>query len=370
MTTSAGEKKYGIYVHIPFCKAKCKYCAFVSTPDFSLESSYASALIGEITESSLHGAHADTVYIGGGTPSCLRRGALTEIINAVRSSFVIDKNAEITVECNPESASDGFFEECRDIGVNRISMGLQSASDAVLSNIGRVHTYSQYVDALKRAAKLFDNISSDIILGLPQQSFADVEHAVDTASERCSHVSVYALTVEEGTPLYKSGYSADDDVIADMYDRACALLEARGFNRYEVSNFARYGEQSRHNNKYWECLPYIGFGVAAHGYDGEYTRFYHGDDICEYIKNVKPLRTALTDKDVYNEYIMLRLRTENGIDLEKFRNRFGFSFETKNKKTIDELVGNGYLCATDSNIRIAPRYMFVMNDIIGRLMLD
>lgn len=370
MTATTDEKKYGIYVHIPFCRAKCKYCAFVSTPDFSLEKSYINALIGEITESDLRGAHADTVYIGGGTPSCMSRGALTRIMNAVRSSFLIDENAEITVECNPESASDEFFCECRDNGVNRISMGLQSASDEVLCKIGRVHTYSQYVDASKRAARYCDNISSDIILGLPKQSFEDIERAVDTVSERCSHVSVYALTIEEGTPLYNSGYMPDDDIVADMYDRAYTLLKARGFTRYEVSNFAKDGRQSRHNNKYWECLPYIGFGVAAHGYDGEYTRSYHGDDICEYIRNVKPLCTTLTDKDRYNEYIMLRLRTEKGIDLADFRNRFGYSFEQINEKTISELVGNGYLCSTDNHIRIAPRYMFVMNDIIERLMLD
>lgn len=370
MTASSGEKRYGIYVHIPFCKAKCKYCAFVSTPNFSLEKSYIKALISEITASDLRSASGDTLYIGGGTPSCLSRGALTEIIKAVRLSFVIDENAEITVECNPESASDDFFCECRENGVNRISMGLQSASDEALRYIGRVHTYSQYVDALKRAAKYFDNISSDIILGLPKQSFADIERAVDTVSEHCAHVSVYALTVEEGTPLCKSGYATDDDLIADMYDRACALLKARGYDRYEVSNFAKKGMQSRHNNKYWECVPYVGFGVAAHGYDGEYTRFYHGGDICEYIKNVKPLCTALTDKDRYNEYIMLRLRTEKGINLTDFKNRFGYSFEHKNESILARLVDDGYLCATDNNIGIAPRYMFVMNDIIEKLMLD
>ena len=366
----SGDKPYGIYVHIPFCKAKCKYCAFVSTPDLSLERDYIDALLREIRGSKLRGAHADTVYVGGGTPSCLQKGAISEIMNALRASFIVHDNAEITVECNPESASDDFFAECRDNGINRISMGLQSANDDVLRKIGRVHNYSQYVTALSRAAKVFDNISSDIILGLPQQTDDDIIMAVNTVKDCCSHVSVYALTVEEGTPLYNDGYSPDDDAVADMYDNARAMLGDCGFHRYEVSNFAKTGKQSRHNNKYWECLPYVGFGVAAHGYDGEHLRYYHGNDINEYIKNVQPNCTVLDDRDRYNEYVMLRLRTEKGIDLQAFRNRFGYSFEQKNRAILEKAVKDGYLCVSPKNVCISPEYMFVMNDIIEELMLD
>lgn len=364
------EKTYGVYIHIPFCKAKCKYCAFVSTPDFSLQKPYVTALVDEIKSSSSVCGAVDTVYIGGGTPSCLYRGGLHNIMHALRDRYDILQNAEITVECNPESVDSNFIAECKDIGVNRVSMGLQSSCDSVLREIGRIHTYSDYINAVTLLSHSFDNISSDLILGLPGQQSYDIINSVSAIAQYCAHISVYALTVEEGTPLYKSGYAPSDDSIADLYDLAYDSLLNLGFHRYEVSNFAICGRESKHNKKYWDCMPYIGFGAAAHGYDGERTRYMHGDDILQYIECSKAQSYALTDKDLYNEYVMLRLRTEKGVVIDDFIKRFGYDFYRRNMDIVDRLQREKLLICTGGSIRIAPEKMFVMNSVIEQLMLD
>lgn len=367
--TFKADNVYGIYIHVPFCKAKCKYCAFVSTPDFSLQNSYVEALIKEINLCTLKGSLVDSVYIGGGTPSCLRRGALSQILSAIYNNFVVSSDAEITVECNPESVTEAFADECKGHGVNRISMGLQSQCNTVLRSVGRIHTLEQYKKAIAILSRRFDNISSDIILGLPLQDISDIEKSVDIISG-LKHVSVYALTVEQGTPLFAEGYSVDDDIIADYYDFVCEKLKRFDFCRYEVSNFAKVGYESRHNNKYWNCMPYIGFGVASHGYDGERTRYMHCDDIAEYIRSPKPQSYLLSDKDMYNEYVMLRLRTERGIVLADFAERFGYDFLKRNKDIINKLQCEGLIICEGGRIKIAPDRMFVMNSIIEQLMLD
>ncbi|MCM1367330.1 MAG: radical SAM family heme chaperone HemW [Roseburia sp.] len=364
------DKQYGVYIHIPFCKAKCNYCAFVSTPDMSLQRAYVNALIDEISKSAARGSRVDTIYVGGGTPSCLYGWALSDIISAVYDTFSVDSNAEITVEINPESCTREFAAECAACGVNRVSMGLQSSDDKILKAIGRLHDRSGFLRAAEILRAKFDNISTDIILGLPEQTAADIETAVNIASDFCAHVSVYALTVENGTKLCADGYAPDDDKTADLYDCAFRLLNDRGYKRYEVSNFALSGRQSRHNGKYWACLPYLGFGVAAHGYDGEYVRCRHSDDIASYIADREVFLTRLSDKDRFNEYVMLRLRTENGIDRQNFRRRFGFDIAEKKGKEIARLCADGYIIADDCSVKIAPEYMFVMNGIIESLMLD
>ena len=271
---------------------------------------------------------------------------------------------------NPESVDDRFIGECVDCGVNRISMGLQSASDDVLTAVGRIHKYADYIAAVEMLSATFDNISSDLILGLPQQDLRDVDRAVDIISRYCSHASVYALTVENGTPLYAQGYKPDDDMIADMYDIAFARLGKNGFERYEVSNFARDGKRSSHNIKYWRYAPYIGFGVAAHGFDGDSTRFAHGDDISDYITDTKPKAYSLTQKDKYNEYVMLALRTADGISLSDYEKRFGNSFTAENDGILTRLVDGGYVAVSDDRVKIADKYLFVMNGIIEQLMKD
>ena len=369
MTEQRADKASGIYIHIPFCRSKCKYCAFVSTPDLSLQHAYVKTLLREIS-SCTNGGAADSVYIGGGTPSCLYNGALEDILRSVHSAFGIGRDGEITVECNPESVTADFIYECKNCGVNRISLGMQSSDDAVLKKIGRAHDFACYKRAIDMLSRHFDNISTDIIIGLPGQTAEDMDRSISVASDHCSHISVYALSVEDGTPLFSEGYRTADDDIADMYDRALPLLERYGFERYEVSNFAKKGRQSRHNNKYWNCEPYFGFGAAAHGYDGEYIRYSHSDDICSYISDPSVRMTVLSEKDLYNEYVMLRLRTSKGIDIVDFRKRFGYCFRDRNSAILTRLAQENSIVMTETGISISPDRMFVMNGIIEELMTD
>ena len=365
------HKNYGIYIHIPFCKAKCAYCSFVSISDASRQQRYIEALLSEIAASESCGAAADTVYIGGGTPSCLFRGAITRILSDIRRAFRLSDGAEITVEANPESCDEAFAEECMNAGVNRISMGLQSANDAVLAKIGRLHTACGFEKAAALLEKTgFRNISSDLILGLPDQDISDVSRAVDIMSRYCKHASVYALTVERGTPLESSHYAPDDDFVADLYDFAVARLAQNGFMRYEVSNFAHFGCESRHNSKYWTGEPYIGFGVAAHSYDGRCLRRRHTDDITEYIETGSSTDEILSEKDRYNEYVMLRLRTEIGLDRKAFFDAFGYDFCEKHAEAINNYVKIGAIIVDGERVRIAPDKMFVMNGIIENFMDD
>ena len=363
--------KPGVYIHIPFCKARCNYCAFVSSTDFSYMQSYVDALCGEIKSCKPKDNRIDTVYIGGGTPSCLYRGALKRIFDELRAVFDIDTNSEITVEANPESCDEAFVEEAVSCGVNRISMGLQSACDGTLKAIGRLHDVKGFVDAVRLVKSHgIDNISSDIIIGLPGQTEGDVKTAIRLACEHCDHISVYGLTVEEGTPLYNSGYTPDDDNVADLYDIARGALDKLGFKRYEVSNFARNGRISRHNSKYWWLIPYYAFGAGAHGYDGERIRYRHSESVAEYIAKRKIYKEKLSDKDVYNEYVILALRTERGICYDDFAERFGKIFGEKIFEMADNLVKQGYLLHSDGYLRIPPSRMYVMNSIIRDLMLD
>ena len=225
MENLAGEG-HSLYLHLPFCESRCGYCNLFSVAGCggAQRDAYLDALEQEIdfAASACSGNRLNTVYIGGGTPSCLYGGALKEIFTALRDCFDINGNAEITVECNPESATEAFAQECRECGVNRISMGLQSSCDDVLRAVGRIHSFDEYVFAVKLLKRYFDNVSSDIILGLPRQTSDDVSRSVDVISEYCDHISVYALSVEQGTPLCNSGYLPDDDRVADLYDYACA----------------------------------------------------------------------------------------------------------------------------------------------------
>lgn len=358
-------------MHIPYCKSKCAYCAFVSGCDFDTQERYVRSLLREIRCFSGKNIVADTVYIGGGTPSCLYRGGIESIISAIRDSFCVSADAEITVEANPESCDVSFSDEIKSAGVNRVSIGLQSANDDVLAKIGRIHTKADFVKAVDvLQCKGIDNISSDIILGLPGETRNDVESGIELLSRCCAHISMYALSVEEGTPLYTSGYLPDDDITADMYEFACNLLENKGFFRYEVSNFAKIGKESKHNRKYWTMQPYIGIGVAAHGYDGKRTRYYHADVMTNYLTDGGVVEVKLSESDLYNEYIMLALRTERGIDESDFASRFGYSFFDRNAEMAEKYIKLGVVERNGGRIRIAPNKMFVMNGIIEDFMLD
>ncbi len=364
------ETKQGIYVHIPFCRSRCAYCGFVSSVGQYDMQAYLDALLSEIGER-VRGA-ADSVYIGGGTPSVLPRGLLRVILNKIRACAQLAEDCEITVEANPDSCDREFLTEFLQSGGNRLSLGVQSLNDAVLRKIGRRHTSAQAREAVRLAKDCgLHNISCDLMLGLPGQTLQDVHSAVGAVCDwGVTHVSVYALAVEEGTQLYRDGYHVEDDAAADMYDEAYARLSSAGFLRYEVSNFCRVGFECRHNRKYWQRVPYVGVGVAAHSFDGA-RRVYNTSDIAGYVAGRRDEKGyTVNAREALEEYIMLGLRTHDGIDFSKIEELCGYDWQMRNGQVLEELTRDGFTERTETGIRLQDTAYYVMNEIIVRLLGD
>ncbi|MCL2675465.1 MAG: radical SAM family heme chaperone HemW [Firmicutes bacterium] len=364
--------KVGLYIHIPFCRgSKCPYCDFVSVgSDFSLPASldmqkkYVAALIREVGKRCGEREYTvETVYVGGGTPSALYRGGLTEIINAVKN--VADFTpVEFSVEANPESADKGFFDECAALRVDRISFGLQSTEDNLLKGLRR-HTYRDFLLALGQAKEAeIKNVSADLMLGLSGQTYFDVEKSVQKLiGLRLKHISVYGLKVEEGTPLYESGFLVDEDKTADFYDIIHKRLKEAGYSRYEVSNFALPSFECRHNRKYWDLSPYLGVGPSACSYlDGFRTK--NTGDLARYIRGEFLESTEDVRSHVLTEYIMLGLRTAEGVELKTLAD---MGMGTEKLKIIDEFILQGCFVLRDGRACIAEPYLYVMNSIVSRL---
>lgn len=355
-------------MHFPFCKHRCAYCSFVSSTDFSLQEEYYYRLKAEISSRVPYG-ESDTLYFGGGTPSAVKHGLLSEVYREIEKYFG-SRYAEFTVEANPDSVSAEFLSECRDMGVNRISMGLQSADDSVLKKIGRIHDVAKFLAAARTIkAYGFENVSSDLILGLPGQTLSDVENAVRLFDKTgMTHVSVYSLSVESGTPLYESGYKPDDDRQADMYGRAVEILKQYGYLRYEVSNFARDGKIALHNYKYWTGADYYGFGAAAHSLEKNVRR-ENTDSLYDYLAG-KTLKAEykLTPTDVRTEYIMLRLRTEKGINLLDYGLRFGVPLLAEKEKEIKKLLSAKVIEINGNILKTTDKGFYLLNSVITELL--
>ena len=286
-------KPLGLYIHIPFCKQKCVYCDFYSlSRSESRMDDYVDALCAHLTETAPFAAGhlVDTVYFGGGTPSYLGEKRLVKILKTVLKRYQVSRDAEITLEANPDSAGDWkALKALRKAGFNRISLGMQSACDQELQSIGRIHTMAQVRQAVEAARKAqFDNLSLDLIYGLPGQTrqrwMENLAAAVDLAPE---HLSCYGLKVEEGTPLYTRRDTADlpdDEAQADMYLDTVDYLLRHGYRQYEISNFARPGFSSRHNRKYWALEEYLGFGPGAHSDFGG-VRYGYALDLESYLRS-------------------------------------------------------------------------------------
>lgn len=313
----------GLYLHIPFCKAKCIYCDFYSLPRAEGQmDAYVSALTAQLAAWRERTADCtvDTVYFGGGTPSYLGPDRLRRLLDAVFQSYRVAPGAEITLEANPDSAQDiSALRQLHDAGFDRLSLGMQSADDAELRRIGRVHTHAQTVRAVENArAAGFDNLSLDLIYGLPEQTMtrwqANLDAALALAPE---HLSCYGLKVEEGTPLFAQRERftlPDDDTQADMYLSVVGLLARRGYEQYEISNFCRPGRASRHNSRYWTLAEYLGFGPGAHSdFGGE--RFALAHDLDAYLAGhtVYSERSAPSARERETERVMLALRTTRGV---------------------------------------------------------
>ena len=372
-----GEKPaQGLYIHIPFCKAKCAYCDFYSLAHSEEKmDAYTAALLRHLEEVAPRaaGMQVDTVYFGGGTPSYLGTARLIRILQTVQRRYDVTRDAEITLEANPDSAGDWrALRKLRRAGFNRLSLGVQSTDDELLRRIGRVHTCEQVQQAVTAARKAkLTNLSLDLIYGLPGQTMEDWQRTLaDAVALGPEHLSCYGLKLEEGTPLWQQRQALtlpDDDAQAEMYLYTVAALSEAGYGQYEISNFARAGRESRHNLKYWRMQEYAGFGPGAHSDFGG-VRYGYVRDLDAYIAGRLVLAEAETDGTLARdfEYVMLSLRTAEGIDRRTFENRYRQRFEAMERLFV-QYEQAGLAQRTEGGWRLTPRGFLVSNSIIVAL---
>jgi len=370
---AAGKKPLGLYIHIPFCRQKCSYCDFYSLPHSEEKmDAYTAALIRHLEEVAPQAAshQVDTVYFGGGTPSYLGAPRLLRIWQTIRKRYDVARSAEVTLEANPDSACDvKALKALRRAGFDRLSLGVQSADDGLLRRIGRIHTFSQVEQAVAAARKVgFRSLSMDLIYGLPGQTMSQWEDTLSAVMALApEHLSCYGLKLEEGTPLWQQRDTCalpDDNTQAEMYLYAVSALAANGYEQYEISNFAKPGFASRHNLKYWHMDEYAGFGPGAHSDLGG-VRFAYLRDLDRYIAGQLILSESEGEETLARdyEYIMLSLRTAEGIDRRLFQQRYRQRFDP-----LDDLLRRyetaGLAQPTENGWRLTPRGFLVSNSII------
>jgi oxygen-independent coproporphyrinogen-3 oxidase len=365
----------GLYIHIPFCLRKCAYCGFYSITDRSLIPAFRSALRREMALYPSWAASFDTLYIGGGTPSILPEGDLEGLITDIRTAFTIAADAEITVEANPADITESLLASLRRSGVNRLNIGIQSFNDDILALLGRRHNQKQAEEAIAAARRAgTENVGIDLIYGVPGQSMDVWLSTLRTAvALNPDHLSCYQLTLEEGTPLAERCSRGEvvlpeEAVQADFFCNTSKFLEENGYLHYEVSNFARPGRESRHNRKYWNHVPYLGLGPAAHSFSGRERRWnlssvdaYNGD--LESGREPVESREILTDEQLRLEALFLGFRTRRGICLETFKIRYGRDLLADKRDIIERLSVEGLVEIRDGFLRPTRAGMAVADSL-------
>lgn len=372
------NKPVGIYIHIPFCLKKCNYCDFCSYSDMSSLDDYFPALFKHILSSPR--PTADSVYIGGGTPTCVPQRYIGKLLDTVSQAFSLTSDAEISIECNPKTADKEYFSFLRSHGVNRLSIGMQSSCDTELKLLGRIHSYADTVNAVCDARDSgIKNINLDLMYGIPEQTLQSFEKTIsDAMSLGVEHISAYALKIEENTVFYKNRNNLslpDEDEVCDEAEMCRTMLSSGGFKRYEISNFAKDGYACRHNMKYWTRKDYLAYGVSSSGFFGG-KRYTFCNNILKYIDfcNKKtPLDDVLTecevidDKEAEREYIMLALRLTAGISADDFQKSFGHTFEEKYGKLFSVYENHSLAKRENGRYFLTNRGLFVSNAIISEL---
>lgn len=371
------KDQLGIYVHIPFCLQKCNYCDFCSFPRAGEEriARYVDALLAQASSWSGHCAdcEVDTVYFGGGTPTMLTLPQWERLLGTLRRHFRIREDAEITAETNPAAVDRDYLRALRGMGVNRLSMGVQSADDGELRSLGRVHDFAgarrTFADA--RAAG-FDNVSIDLMLGIPHQTRESLSRTLDAfVALSPEHISAYLLKIEEGTPFGRMADTLplpDDDITCEMYLDTVRTLAAAGYAQYEISNFARAGKHSRHNLRYWLGRPYLGLGLAAHSDFGG-RRFAAGRDPDAYLRgDWMEECQQIEPEERRAEYVMLRLRLAEGIDVADYAARFGRDFYGDFEKVLAKYRSAGLLREDGGSVALTPSGMLLSNSVLADLL--
>ncbi len=352
----------GIYIHIPFCRSKCRYCDFYSLTDEATKKKYIDRIIEEIYTYKNKGILADTLFIGGGTPSLLSSKEVSSLILACREVFSLD--GEITMEANPDSVDEEYLKELFLSGVNRISFGAQSGIDKELEVLGRRHNSEQVIQAVNSAKKAgFENISLDVMLGIPYQTKESLTKTLNfIKSLEPTHISAYILKIEEGTDFYKNhieNLCADEDEIAEFYLQTVDFMNANGFNQYEISNFAKKGFECRHNLKYWNCEEYLSFGAAGHSFfDGK--RFYHKKSINEYLSDTHFAVAPDGEGGDIKEKMLLNLRLCDGVMISEIP-------EAVLKKS-GIYIKNGLMAEENNRLFFTPKGFLVSNTILSDIL--
>lgn len=386
---TAGEKELELYVHIPFCVQKCLYCDFLSMPvDESVRRHYVNQLIEEIEQKAENykAYQVTSLFFGGGTPSILSETQITEMMEALQKNFSIKSDAEITIECNPGTLTRQKIAEYKASGINRISLGLQSAKNQELKKLGRIHTFEEFLhnyDLVRKSG--FDNVNVDVMSALPGQTVSDWEYTLkEVISLRPEHISAYSLIIEEGTPFYQS-YAADEqrreegeeplflpdeETERAMYRLTGELLLEKGYERYEISNYAKKGRECRHNIGYWTRKNYLGLGLGSASLV-ENVRFSNTSDLKEYLNGMfKPQeKEVLERKEQMEEFAFLGLRMMEGISRKRFAQIFGVEIEAVYGDVIQRMTKLGLLKQQTGNIFLTEEGISVSNYVMSEFLL-
>lgn len=368
-----------IYVHIPFCRNKCFYCGFYSVASLQLKEAYVKALCREmdLRKDYLPHERVETLYFGGGTPSYLDANELEVIVNKIQDNWVLDEHAERSIEMNPEDVTADKLMALRDLGFNRLTIGIQSFNDSVLKRINRTHTAQQALAAVERAkAAGFDNIGIDLIIGLPGSDTTELEKdLLRIENIDISHVSVYILSIDSNSVFEKLSEKGkfkpqDDDILAEQYLLVSDYLKNIGYEHYEISNFAKDLKYSRHNTAYWQQKPYIGLGAAAHSFDLG-SRQWNVANLKSYIDGLDKgqlifEKEELTARDQFNEYLMTNFRTMWGIDPDYLSGVYP-EWWGGIQKQLELYLSGGLLSRADGRIRMTERGWLVSDGIFSEL---
>lgn len=364
-------EELGIYIHIPFCKQKCFYCDFCSFANKNeMQEKYVETVINEIKNITHKEKYTvTTIYLGGGTPSILNPEYIKNILQEIKSSFKILDDEEITIEINPGTVNEEKLKRYKEYGINRLSIGLQSANDKILKNIGRIHDYKQFEETFFFARKCgFKNINVDLMIGLPTQAIEDVKQTLEKIIQKNpEHISVYSLIIEEGTTIEKlinenKLQLPDEETERIMYWTVVNELKENGYNQYEISNFSKKTYESKHNTNCWKQKQYIGLGTSAHSYLNK-KRYSNTNNIEEYIKNIQEsnisknitIHEEQTEESTMNEYMLLGLRMIQGININEFKQKFKTDPTIKYKEILEKLQKENLIQITKTSIKLTKQ---------------
>ncbi|MBQ8694342.1 MAG: radical SAM family heme chaperone HemW [Bacteroidaceae bacterium] len=370
----------GIYIHIPFCKQRCRYCAFYSSTLYNIKEEYVKALCRELQERRhyIGNETVETIYLGGGTPSTLTIGQLRTICDTLYSTYPVSSSPEVTIECNPDDLTPEFLEQLRGLPFNRISMGVQSFNDEQLKRLGRRHTAEGARKAVRNArAAGYGNISIDLMFALPGSTADEWLYDLKSAIElKPDHLSAYNLMYEEGTPLHRDLCSGkitelSEEENVEQFGMLIDSMKAAGYRHYEISNFALPGKESRHNSSYWNDTPYIGCGAAAHSYNGT-SREWNIADIKAYIEGMESGKRIfevehLTEEERYNDTILTRLRTADGIPLKWIKEKFNERLNAYLLRAAKKEIALGNLKKKEGHLSLTEKGVFISDAVIREL---